>query len=179
MIERVRIRINNETLSLLKKQIGKKIIKIGYDFELNFSVYSILVFNDCTIKLNNKAQVADCFGEEYPHFSAEETIVVDNIAYDKEKYKYIDVDFIITEIETITDKVTFTYKGENGYVDIQNGIILHDDKSRQIVLYAFDSIAEAIGVYFDRSEFDSKNAIEDKWPFEAENVKYERVIGKI
>ena len=177
MTEQVKIRIDNKSKSVLKKQIGKNLLKIGYTFLKTCSPFTILVFEDCTLQIINTPANSGNFNEEYPFMSVLPVVVENDIAYENEKYEYIDVNMAIRDIQTIIDCVVWEKNNEKAFIDIENGIVLKSDDS-SITLYAKDSIIGIIEIY-NNSDFEKENPIEELWPIEYSDVSYKRTYKKL
>lgn len=176
MKEQITVRIDNETKELLKKQTGKKLQKIGYVNEKDFSLATILVFEDITIEICNTAKAVGVFHYEYPHISAKAVKIKNDIAYDNEKYEYFDVNMTITGYYSLIDYISWP---KDNFFDIENAIIIEGNDGKIIMLYAIDTGAEAIAVFTDKDVFEKENPIEELWPIDRKNVFYKRTYKKL
>ena len=180
MLEQVKIRIDEKTIELLKSKIGKTIVKIGYLVELSFSVSTVIIFDDSSaLKIINSAIVCGDLGYEYPHFSAEEIKIENDIAYGDEKYEYYDYNLKIKGYKSITDYITWSDKDGDSYFDIESGIVAEGEDNKKLILFAFDSLAEAIAIYTDLEKFEKDHGIRRYWDIDNENTKYERIYKDI
>lgn len=179
MKESVEVKISHKTINLLKMFIGKRIIKIGYVDDPLFSPATVIFFESGTVKIVNTATPHLPYDYEYPHISAVEAMVLDDIAFDNQVYHYIKIDKIVAEIKAIQDIVTWELDGEQGSLSIQNGIVLLAGNETQIVFYAFDSIAECTGIYDSIDQFQTANPIDHIWGIEANHTNYQRLIHAI
>ena len=180
MLEQIKVRIDKKTTELLKSKIGKTIVKIGYVVELSFSVSTVIIFDDSSaLKIINSAIVCGDLGEEYPHFSAEEIKIENDIAYGDEKYEYYDYNLKIKGYKSITDYITWSDKDGDSYFDIESGIVAEGEDNKKLILFAFDSLAEAIAIYTDLEKFEKDHGIRRYWDIDNENTKYERIYKDI
>jgi hypothetical protein len=180
MLTQVKITVDENSIRLFKNCKGKTLIKIGYNFEKDFSLSTILIFDDFTVILKNTISVS-C-GEEYPKLSAEFAPIMNGAAGNGMKYEYFDVDIYVQSIEIMTDKVSWINNGTNEFIVVQNAVVLTDGTGNQILFYAVDAGAEAIAIYTDRKEFDARYDIEKVWCIDYEgemgfeNITHERVL---
>ena len=180
MLEQVKIRIDEKTIELLKSKIGKTIVKIGYVVELSFSVATVIIFDDSSaLKIINSAIVCGDLGEEYPHFSAEEIKIENDIAYGDEKYEYYDYNLKIKGYKSITDYITWSDKDGDSYFDIESGIVAEGEDNKKLILFAFDSLAEAIAIYTDSEKFEKDHGIRRYWDIDNKSAKYKRIYKDI
>ena len=180
MLERVKVRIDEQTIKIFKEKIGSTIVKIGYVNRMENSSGAVLIFNDNSIvKIKNTAASEGAFDEEYPHISARETKLRNDIAFKNVKYTYFNTNFTIERCNTIIDYVTWKEDGNNDYFDIENGIMLEDKDGKIFIIYAFDSICEEIAIYQDSEKFEKDYSIKEWWPIDADDVKYERIYKKM
>jgi hypothetical protein len=178
MADQIILKIDADSAMVLKKCKGKKLMKIGYAFEMNFSIHTILIFDSFTVKLTNTPTVS-C-GEEYPKLSAEFVKVIDNIAYNNKEYEYIDAKMTVNNIELMTDEAHWVYENENECIILQNGLVLSVNTDKQIVFYAANTLAGAIIIYTKRTEFEANEPVENIWPIDeetpVENMIYKRTF---
>lgn len=180
MLEQVKIRIDEKTIELLKSKIGKTIVKIGYVMELSFSVSTVIIFDDnSALKIINSAIVYNSLIYECPHFSVEETKIENDIAYGDEKYEYYDYNLKIKGYKSITDYTTWSDKDGDSYFDIESGIVAEGEDNKKLILFAFDSLAEAIAIYTDSEKFEKDYSVEEYWEVDSKNAKYERIYKDI
>ena len=180
MLEQIKVRIDKKTTELLKSKIGKTIVKIGYVVELSFSVSTVIIFDDSSaLKIINSAIVCGDLGEEYPHFSAEETKIENDIAYGDEKYEYYDYNLKIKGYKSITDYITWSNKDGDSYFDIESGIVAEGEDNKKIILFAINTIAETIAFYIDIDKFENDYGVTKNWDIDNENTKYERIYKDI
>ena len=160
MINQVTIHIDDNSKQLLKKQIGKKLIRIGYVLKKDFSLATALIFENCTLKICNFPISAGSYNEEYPHISVKYITISNDIAYGNEKYEYFDVDMIVTSCKIMSDHIAWP---DNDSLDIENAIVLESDKKKSIILYAMDSGAGTIIIFDNKEDFEKKIPIKEMW----------------
>ena len=180
MLEQVKIRIDEKTIELLKSKIGKTIVKIGYVMELSFSISTVIIFDDnSALKIINSAIVYNNLIYECPHFSVEETKIENDIAYGDEKYEYYNYNLKIKGYKSITDYTTWSDEYGDNYFDIESGIVAEGEDNKKLILFAFDSLAEAIAIYTDSEKFEKDHGIRRYWDIDNKSAKYERIYKDI
>lgn len=182
MAEKAIVKIDNKSIENIYNQIGKKLVKIYYVHDLDFSADTILQFDDCMLKIANDVINIEHdnkkYTEEYPTILINKVNRISNGYYSEDQYKTIKIDEPILNIKIARDKVRWYENDKLNYIDAQN-IIRLELKDKDIIICGGSTIAESIEIYVDKEILETKLKIENLYRFDekedcVKEVEYER-----
>lgn len=163
----IKIHMDEQTITCLKKIKGKRLIRVGYIFHFDFSLSTVLEFEDFSILAGNDLIYIE--PDEFINLVLREVKTSDYEVYESEgksePYEYKDYDMLIKDIDILHDYIEWDddRRQEHIIFDIKNTIVIHFLNS-ELIINVWNSCHNIVHMFESDEVFKDELDIKALWP---------------